>query len=247
MGDKISLALDKRELYGKKVGQLRKQGLTPVIVYGPGIEPIAAQTELGAIKKVVRDAGKHTPVYVTIDGKKKIAMIKEIDVDPVKGTIRHVAFHAVKQNQPVEAEVPIRLVGEGESEAERNGLIVLQTLEKIEVKALPMDLPEALEADIRALKEPGEKLLLESVKLPENVELVDNDSGHHEQDEEEHSVTELVIASVWEPSALQAANEAAAGDAEDESEVEAENGAEEETAEAEGEASPERSDKPNAE
>lgn len=227
MGDKISLALNKRDIYGKKVAQLRKQGLTPVIVYGPGIEPIAAQTELIAIQKVVRSAGKHTPVHVTIEGKKKIAMIKEVDVDPTKGTVRHVAFHAVKQNQPVEAEVPIRLVGEGESEAEKNGLIVLQTLEKVEVKALPMDLPEALEADIRGLKEPGEKLLLENITLPENVELVDNDSGHHEQGEEEHSVTELVVASVWEPSALQAANEAAAGDAEDESEVEAENGTEE--------------------
>ena len=246
MGDKISLALDKRSTYGKKVAKLRQQGLTPVIVYGPGIDPIAAQTELGAIQKVVRDAGKHTPVYVTVDGKKKIAMIKEIDIDPVKGSIRHVAFHAVKQNQPVEAEVPIRLVGEGESEAERNGLIVLQTLEKVQVKALPMDLPEALEADIRELKEPGEKLLLASVELPENVELVDNDSGHHEQDEEEHSVTELVVASVWEPSALQAANEAAAGDAEDESEVEAENGAEEENPSDEDKDDDSDSDKPAA-
>lgn len=236
MGDKISLALDKRDTYGKKVAKLRKEGLTPVIVYGPGIEPIAAQTELSAIQKVVRMAGKHTPVYVTIDGKKKIAMIKEVDIDPVKGTVRHVAFHAVKQNQPVTAEVPIRLVGEGESEAEKNGLIVLQTLEQVEVKALPMDLPEALEADIRILKEPGEKLLLENITLPENVELVDNPSGHQEQDEEEHSVTELVVASVWEPSALQAANEAAAGDAEDESEVESENGSDEE---AEGDTKPE--------
>lgn len=224
MGDKISIDLALREVHGKKVAKLRKDGLTPVIVYGPGIEPIAAQAETGVLERVVVAAGKHTPVHVTIDGKKKIAMIKDVDNDPVRNTVRHVSFHAVRQNKPVEAQVPIRLVGEGESEAERAGLVVLQTLEQIEVKALPMDLPEALEADIRALKEPGEKLLLGDIKLPENVELIEHETGHREEGEEEHSVKELVIASVWEPSALQAANDAAAGDATDESEVEAENG-----------------------
>lgn len=227
MGDKITLDLVVRDAHGKKVAKLRKEGLTPAIVYGPGVDPISVQADERVVKKVVKSAGKHTPVHLTIDGKKKIAMIKDVDVDPAKNSIRHVSFHAVRQNQPVEAEVPIRLIGEGESEAERAGLIVLQTLDKVEVKALPMNLPEALEADIRSLKEAGEKLLLGDVKLPENVELVDNDSGHHQEDEEEHSITELVIASVWEPSALQAANEAAAGDAQDEAEVESDNGSEE--------------------
>lgn len=225
MGDKINLKLDARELQGKKAAKLRKQGIVPAVVYGHGIEPINVQAEYNVIEKVVRQAGKHSPVHLTIDTKKKIALIKDVDTDPVKSRIRHVSFHAVKQNEPVTTEVAIHLIGQGESEAEKNGLIVLQTLEKVEIKALPMDLPEALEADIRALKEPGEKLLLSSVKLPENVELVEHKSGHGDE-EDEHSVTELVVASVWEPSALQAANEAAAGDGEADTEVEAEQGGE---------------------
>lgn len=233
MGDKIALALDERTVHGKKVKNLRKDGLVPAVVYGPGLEPISVQVDGGVMLKTYKQAGTHAPVHLALGGKKKIAMIKDVDFDPVKGTIRHVSFHAVKASDPVVAEVPVVLDGEGESEAEKNGLIVLQTLEKIEVKALPMDLPDALRADIRSLKEAGEKLLLESVKLPENVELVEHESGHGDDDEEQHSVTDLVVASVWEPSALQAANEAAAGDAEDESEVEAENGEAEETAEGE--------------
>lgn len=241
MGDKIALALDERTVHGKKVKTLRDEGLIPAVVYGPGIDPISVQIAEGIMLKTYKQAGTHAPVHLNIGGKKKIAMIKDVDFDPVKGVIRHVSFHAVKASEPVVAEVPIILDGEGESEAEKNGLIVLQTLEKIEVKALPMDLPDALRADIRPLKEAGEKLLLETIALPENVELVEHESGHGDDDEEHHSVTELVVASVWEPSALQAANEAAAGEAEDESEVESENG--EAEAPAEGEASEASTDK----
>jgi large subunit ribosomal protein L25 len=225
MGDKLSLKLDERQVHGKKVAQLRKQGLIPAVVYGQGTDPISVQIEDGVFTKVYRQAGTHAPIHLTIGSKKKIAMIKDVDRDPVKGTARHISFHAVNVKDPVVAEVPIRLVGEGESEAEKSGLIVLQNLEKIEVKALPMDLPEAVEVSIVGLKESGDKVTLADATLPANVEFVDHDSGHGDEEEDEKThVTDLMVASVWEPAALQAANEAAAGDGEDASDVDADNG-----------------------
>jgi large subunit ribosomal protein L25 len=162
---------------------------------------------------------------LTIGTKKKIAMIKDVDRDPVRGSIRHVSFHAVKANEPVIAEVPIHLIGEGDSPAEKNGLIILQALEKIEVRAIPMDLPESIEISTDSLKEAGDKVTLGDATLPDGVEFVEHDSGHGDETEEEKShVTDLMVASVWEPAALQAANEAAAGDATNESDVESENG-----------------------
>lgn len=86
----------------------------------------------------------------------------------------------------------------------------------MEIRAIPANLPEALELSILGLETTEDKLTLADLTLPEGVEFAD-----HEQD------VELVIANVYEPGALQAANEAAGGDAEDESEVVAENGAEE--------------------
>lgn len=230
MGDKITLKVSEREVHGKKVRQLRHDGVVPGVVYGPGMDPVAIQVDQVLMAKVYAAAGKHAPVHITIGDKKKIAMIKDVKVDNVKRRINHVSFHAVRQNKPVEAEVPIHLVGEGESEAERSGLIVLKTLESLQVKALPMDLPDALEVSIVHLKEAGERVLVSDIKVADNVEIVDNDDGHHEEDEESNSVMDQVVASVWEPSALQAANEATGGDAEDESEVEAEQGAEPEAA-----------------
>ena len=227
MGDKLTLNLDERTVQGKKVALLRQEGLVPGVIYGPGIDPVNVQVEVNVIEKAYRQAGAHSPVHLVVGTDKMIAMIKEVDRDPVRGTMRHISFHAVNAKETVIAEIPIRLVGQGESEAERNGLVVLQALEKIEVKALPMDLPEAIEISILALKEPGEKLTLAEVTLPKGVEFVEHDSGHGD-DEEKSSVSDQMVASVWEPAALQAANESAAGDAEDESEVASENGTEEE-------------------
>ena len=231
MGDKITLKIDTREVQGKKVATLRAQGLTPGVVYGQGVEAMAIQAESGEVRKVVTAAGKHTPVMLT-GAKKRIAMIKDIDYDPTRhGYIRHISFHAVNANEPVVAEVPIHLIGEGESAAERAGLIVLQALDKIQVKALPMDLPEAIEISILGLTEVGDRVTLADAKLEPGVEFVEHHDGRNDEElnegEERPSVTDLVVANVYEPGALQAANEAAAGDATDESAVVADNGAEE--------------------
>ena len=209
----ISLKLDARSVTGKKVASLRMEGMVPSVVYGGKAEPITTQSLFVETSKVVQAAGKHSPVHLVIDGKKKLAIIKSIDRDPVKHAVRHVAFHTIKQNEIITTEVPITLVGIGESEAEKVGLVILQAIEKVEIKAKPADLPEALELSIVSLASSEDKLTLADITLPEGVQFADV-----EQD------TELVVANVYEPSALQAANEAAGGDAESEADVIAENG-----------------------
>lgn len=209
----ITLKLDSRSVQGKKVAKLREQGMVPSVVYGGHSDPISTQSPVVETTKVAHVAGKHSPVHLTIDGKKKLAIIKSIDIDPVKHGVRHIAFHTIKQNEKIVTEVPIVLTGEGESEAEKAGLVVLQAIEKLEIRALPANLPEALEISIKDLASTEDKLTIADLVLPEGVEFADV-----EQD------MDLVIANVYEPSALQAANDAAGGDAVDETEVTAENG-----------------------
>ena len=209
----ITLELNSRTLAGKQIAKLRDQGLVPSVVYGGQADPISTQSEAVATMKVAHAAGKHTPVNLVIDGKKKLAIIKSIDVDPVKHQLRHVAFHTIKQNETITTEVPLVLTGEGESAAEKAGLVVLQAIEHLEVKAIPANLPESLEISIADLATAEDRITVADIQLPKGVEFAD-----HEQD------MGLVIANVYEPGALQAANDAAGGDAEDEAEVESDNG-----------------------
>ena len=201
MGDAIKLTLQKRVKQGKKVKALREDKIVPGIIYGKGFEPIMVQAEYNIVDKVIREAGKHTPIEVTIDKQDKIALVKEIDRDPVKAHLRHVSFHAVSKDEIVQAEVPISLTGEGESVAEKAGLIVLQAIETIEVKAKPANLPEALDVSIVSLANTQDKITLGDITLPKGVTFADGDID-----------LDLVVANVYEPAALEAANEAAAGD-----------------------------------
>lgn len=211
----ISLKLDARTAVGKQVAKLRMTGMVPSVVYGGSAEPISTQSPIVETTKVAHTAGKHSPVDLTIDGKKTLAIIKSIDMDPVRHTLRHVAFHTIKSDEKIVTQVPIILIGLGESAAERAGLIVLQAIEHIEVRAIPANLPESIEMSIIELATDEDKLTIADVKLPTGVEFAD-----HEQD------MDLVIANVYEPSALQASNDAAGGDAEPEAaeDVASENG-----------------------
>jgi len=211
----ILLTLDARTADGKKVAKLRESGFVPSVVYGGHAEPTMTQSKLSDTKKVVKAAGKHTPVHIVISGSKKLAIIKDIDMDPVRHELRHIAFHTINQNDIITTEVPIILTGKGDSVAERAGLVVLQAIDSIEVKAKPANLPESLTLSILSLATDDDVLKLSDLVLPAGVSFadVDQDMG-------------LVIANVYEPSALQADNEAAGGDAEDVSEVKSENGEE---------------------
>src|SRR5690348_1167588 len=101
----ISLALDTRTAEGKQVKKLRAEGLVPSVVYGGTADPISTQSAFVETTKVVQAAGKHSPVHLTLNGKKKLAIIKNVDIDPVKHRVRHVAFHTIKQNEKIVTEV----------------------------------------------------------------------------------------------------------------------------------------------
>lgn len=214
MSNKL-IKLTKREAEGKKLAKLRESGFVPSVVYGGSAEAHATQSNAAETLKVVREAGKHSPIDIELDGKKHLAIIKSIDLDPVKHTLRHIAFHTINQNEKIVTEVPIELEGVGQSLAERAGLVILQAIEHVEVRALPSKLPEALVVSVVELETDEDKLTLGDIKLPEGVEFAD-----HEQD------LTLVVANVYEPSSLQAANEASGGEAtaDDAANVESENG-----------------------
>jgi large subunit ribosomal protein L25 len=200
-------------MVGKKAAKLRQEGFIPSVVYGGKGEPLATQSPVVETTKIAHAAGRHTPVHLTIDGKKKLAIIKSIDLHPLKHSVRHIAFHTIKQNESIVTQVPIILTGMGESAAERAGLVILQAIEHTDVKALPANLPESLEVSVADLATADDKLTLGDIALPEGVEFADADQD-----------MSLVVANVYEPSALQAANESAGGDADSDADVESENG-----------------------
>jgi large subunit ribosomal protein L25 len=232
--DTISLTLEPRTTTGKAVKHLRTAGQIPAVIHDHGKDSVVVQADSVALLKVWRQAGKHHPIELTAGDQSYVALIKEAVFDPKKHLLTHVVFNAVDKNQKVDADIPVRPhydEGNESSPAERAGLIVLTQLETVQVKAIATKLPDFLEYDAEKLVEIGDHVTVADLTIPEGVELIT---------EAEHS-----MATVYEPSALAAANDAAGGDAEEEeAPAEGEEGEEGEAAEgeegaAEGEAKPE--------
>ncbi len=217
--DAINLTLEARKVTGKAVKHLRKDGTVPAVIHDHGKESVIVQGNGIQMLKVWQKAGKHHPVNLKAGDKSYTALIKTAEFDPKKHLLTHIVFNAVDANQKVDAEIPVRpryAEGNESSPAERNGLIVLSQLETVQVKAIATKLPDFFEYDAEKLVEIGDHVTVADLIIPEDVEL---------ETEVDHS-----IATVYEPSALAAANDAAGGDAELEDE-----GEEGEEGEAEGE------------
>jgi large subunit ribosomal protein L25 len=212
MANKIVLGVEKREAAGKQVAKLRADGLVPAVIYGREFEPTNVQFSQNEARRVVREAGTHTPVELTLAGKKSTALIKSVDYAPARADITHVSFQAVRADEVVTTEVPLVLVGEAESAAAKAGLIILPTLEEVEIRVKVSEMPDKIEVDASKLAEAEEKLTLGDAVIPAGVEIIDFNP-------------EQVIATVWEPAALEAKNAAADKAADEERAKEAEAGA----------------------
>lgn len=210
-----SLTLEKREVVGKKLKALRDNGLIPSVVYGEG-EPMMTESPYVPTEKVLEAAGYHSPIDLDIAGKKQLAIVKDVQIDPVSRKIINVEFHAVSADAAVEATTPIVIVNFEASEASKiYHFAMTQAMEEIDVKAKPADLPKELTVDASALKDVDDKLVLSDIKLPSGVEFADKEMSG-----------EQVVASLYDPAQEAAAREAEAEEsAVDAADVPAENGA----------------------
>ncbi len=168
--DLIALSLETRDVVGKKVKHLRREGKLPAVIHDHGKPSLHVMVPYMEMVKIWNKAGKHHPLELTIGNIKHMALIKDVDIEPKKYQIRHVVFNAIKQNEKVEAVIPIVL--EGDAPAERTGLIVLKQLDEVEVKAFPRDLPDELKVDVTGLNEVGDSVTVADLQVPPNVEIL---------------------------------------------------------------------------
>lgn len=208
MSDTIELVAEKREITGKKVRSIRNEGYVPATVYEKGKESINVRVPYVPMSKAYSVAGLGQPVYLIVDNKQILTMIKDVHIDPAKNTIMHVAFHAVNANEPVEAEVPIRI--EGDIPAVQQGNFIVRPNDHVTVKALPANLPEFMVVDAAKLVHPGDHLTVADIAPIANVEIL--------------SEPELTLVTVEEPRAVEEPEETEEVDAAD---VPSDNGGEE--------------------
>jgi large subunit ribosomal protein L25 len=200
----IALVLEKRDVVGKGLGKLKAAGKVPAVIHRPGKDSLVVAGLQTDVDKVIKKAGKHHPVQITVGSDKLLTIIKEVDLDPAKRTLRHVVFGAINQNEKVHTDVPIELVGE--APALKAALLVHQNLEVFEISALPKDLPDSIKVSVEGLVEVGDKINVGDVKPPAGIEILDDpehpvvtvDAPHVQAEEPEESPAEQEAAAIAE-------------------------------------------------
>lgn len=167
--------LEQRTVLGKGLGRLRQDGVVPAVIHNHGQDSIHVMGPEMQLVKVYQAAGKHHPLNLEVGSDKYLALIKDAHFDPVKRRLQHVVFQAIKQDEQVEAEVPIRI--DGDAPAEKVGLIILHQLDAVEIEALPKDLPDELVVSAEALAELHDKITVADLQVPSGVTIL-TDAEH---------------------------------------------------------------------
>lgn len=148
--DKQSLSANKRNILGRKVNSLRKQGFLPGNVYGKKIKSQAVQVNLKDFTAVFAKAGETGLIDLALDGKRLPVLIHNIAYHPVTQNPLHADFYQVDLKEKVTTKVPLEIIGEAPAVKDKTG-VLLQNLDEIEVEALPQDLPDKISLDVGSL------------------------------------------------------------------------------------------------
>jgi large subunit ribosomal protein L25 len=167
----LTLTARPRELTGKKVGRLRREGLLPAVVYGPGLSGSRVlQLPVAEFQTVYRTAGTSRLIRLQVDQSPEQwrVFIKTVQYDLLKRRIEHVDFYAANLREETTVAVPVVLTGEAPIAARGEAVVSLQ-LTTLDLRALPMAIPPRIEIDISRIESPDDDIRVGDVPLPEGV------------------------------------------------------------------------------
>ena len=173
--DQIELQVTSREILGKKVRFLRRQGVIPVHLYGPGIESMALQCDTTELQRVLDEAGKTQLISLRINNEKRprTVVVHEVQTEPRTGESLHVDFYQVKMAEAVKVEVPVVLVGEAPALKLKENMLV-QELNTLSVECLPAKIPPSVELDLNSLTESEQAVRVKDIELDREVTVLND-------------------------------------------------------------------------
>ena len=168
----MKLSVKKRDIHGKKVKNLRAQGLVPAVIYGKHVKAESISCVKNDLLKVYKACWYSTPVELTGDVD-HLVLINSLQLDPVSDEIISADFLAVSRTEKVAAKIPVVTFGESQLEKLNEGKIML-IKDEVEVEAFPQDLPSKFEVDISVLETVNDVFFVKDLKVSDKVTILDD-------------------------------------------------------------------------
>jgi large subunit ribosomal protein L25 len=184
-----------RTVLGRKVKQLRKDGLLPATIYGHKFDPVSIQFSLIELEKIFDEIGESGLVELIVDEKTIPVLFRNPQYHPVSGQLIHVDCYKVNLKEKISTMIPIEFIGE--SLAVKNGNILVTVTDEVEVEALPTDLPENIEVDLAVLEDLESVVTVADLKVDRSkIEILTNEEQVVVKVEEPRAEEEPEVAEV---------------------------------------------------
>ncbi len=171
----MSITTERRTATKNKLHALRRQGLLPLVAYGPEIPSLSLQADRKAFEQLYHRAGHGALIDVTLPGERapRKALIRAFDYNSKTREPLHAELFVVNLKEEITAEVPVRLVGESPVARAGTGVLI-QVLDELRVRAMPGDLPAHIDVDVTDLTETGTPIHARDLQLPPGVTLLND-------------------------------------------------------------------------
>ena len=171
--EKVVLKAQPRQVIGKQVRALRREGLLPAIVYGSHISPVAISLNFHDASLALAKISSSQLVNVDVDGASHTVLVRERQRNPVTSALVHVDFQAVSLTETLRVNVGLQFSGEAPAVTNYDGIVTV-SLEELEVECLADDLVNYLEVDLSALDRIGDAIYVRDVPLPPRVQVLND-------------------------------------------------------------------------
>lgn len=214
--EEVLINAEKRNVVGKQVKALRRQGILPGVIYGRHIEAFPIQMDAHNAALILDKLTASSLITLDVDGEKFSVLMRDRQRDVIFGDLLHVDFLVVSLTEKLRATIELKLVGEAPV-ADNPEVVVTQVLNDIEIEAFPQDLPEVIEVDISTLETVDDEITVADLDLGENIAILTDPNetivsvGYVAQ-EEVAEEAEAVEPEVVEKGKKEAAEEEAEGE-----------------------------------
>ena len=167
----VTIQAEARQGTGKGVARkLRAVGKVPAVLYGRGLDPVAVAVDrMSLLRAFKTDAGRNVLIDLQVEGDSHLTLARELQRDPVRGTILHVDFLKIARDVEIEVDVPVHVVGE--SPGVKEGGVIEHHTWSVRLSCLPGNVPERLDADISRMVI-GDMLRVSDLQIPEGVTIL---------------------------------------------------------------------------
>jgi large subunit ribosomal protein L25 len=171
--EKVVLQAEKRDVIGKQVKALRREGKLPAVIYGRRTEPINILLDAHSASLTLGKLTSSSLVTIAVDGTEYPTLVREKQRDYIKNRLLHVDFLAVSLDENIRANVSLNIIGVSPAVKDYNAVLV-NNLESLAVECLPTDLPERIDLDISVLGRPGEGIRVKDIHVSDKIRLLDD-------------------------------------------------------------------------